>query len=169
MNHELHLGVLYEHPEWFRPLFAELDRRGIRYDRLPAAELHFDPRARTSPYSLVVNRMSPSAYLRGHANGIFFAREFLRHLERTLDDSAARRLYLPQAFLGADAFVRLLLNVIGGMQVNAAVIARHVAEHALEPPDLDRGGCVGFQVANRTPVVNESANNSKVGCLGIFE
>lgn len=49
-------------------------------------------------------------------------------LERTLDDSAARRLYLPQAFLGADAIAKLLLNVIGGMTINPAVIAHHVSE-----------------------------------------
>lgn len=49
-------------------------------------------------------------------------------LERTLDDSAARRLYLPQAFLAADGILRLLLNVASGLTVNSAVIARHVAE-----------------------------------------
>ncbi len=49
-------------------------------------------------------------------------------LERTLDDSAGRRLYLPQAFLGADAIARLLLNVIKGMSINPTVIASHVAE-----------------------------------------
>jgi adenylosuccinate lyase len=49
-------------------------------------------------------------------------------LERTLDDSAGRRLYLPQAFLGADAIIRLLLNVIHGMTINPAVIAHRVAE-----------------------------------------
>jgi len=49
-------------------------------------------------------------------------------LERTLDDSAARRLYLPQAFLAADGILRLLLNVTSGLSVNAAVVARHVSE-----------------------------------------
>src|SRR5439155_11500945 len=48
-------------------------------------------------------------------------------LERSLDDSAARRLYLPQAFLGADAVLRLLLNVANGLEVYPAVIGRHVA------------------------------------------
>jgi adenylosuccinate lyase len=48
-------------------------------------------------------------------------------LERTLDDSAARRLYLPQAFLATDAVLRLLVNVVGGLQVNRAMTARHVA------------------------------------------
>jgi adenylosuccinate lyase len=47
-------------------------------------------------------------------------------LERTLDDSAARRLYLPQAFLGTDAILRLLLNVGGGLEVHPAVIGRNV-------------------------------------------
>jgi hypothetical protein len=33
------IAILFEHSEWFQPLFAELDRRGISYDRLLAAEL----------------------------------------------------------------------------------------------------------------------------------
>ena len=44
-------------------------------------------------------------------------------LERTLDDSVNRRLYLPQAFLAADACLRLALNIAGGLVVNPAVIA----------------------------------------------
>jgi adenylosuccinate lyase len=48
-------------------------------------------------------------------------------LERTLDDSAARRLYIPQAFLGTDAVNGLMLNVSNGMEVHPAVIAKHVA------------------------------------------
>ncbi len=49
-------------------------------------------------------------------------------LERTLDDSAVRRMVLPQAFLAADALVTLYLNVVPGMVVHPAVIARHVAD-----------------------------------------
>jgi adenylosuccinate lyase len=49
-------------------------------------------------------------------------------LERTLDDSAARRLYIPQAFLGTDAVLRLLLNISNGLEVHPAVIGRHVAQ-----------------------------------------
>jgi adenylosuccinate lyase len=48
--------------------------------------------------------------------------------ERTLDDSAIRRLYLPQAFLAADAVLRLGLNLANGMVVNEPVIARGVDE-----------------------------------------
>jgi adenylosuccinate lyase len=49
-------------------------------------------------------------------------------LERTLDDSAARRLYIPQAFLGVDAILRLVLNVVSGMKPNPTIIAKHVKE-----------------------------------------
>src|SRR5579883_728377 len=50
-------------------------------------------------------------------------------LERTLDDSAARRLYIPQAFLAADAVLRIGLNVANGLVVNRPVIARNVREY----------------------------------------
>ncbi len=49
-------------------------------------------------------------------------------LERTLDDSAVRRLTLPQAFLGIDAILQIYLNVVPGMVVNEPVIARHVVD-----------------------------------------
>src|SRR5437763_412022 len=51
------IGVLYEHPEWFRPLFAELDRRGLEYEPILGHEHRFDPSALESPYGLIVNRM----------------------------------------------------------------------------------------------------------------
>ena len=47
-------------------------------------------------------------------------------LERTLDDSANRRLTLPQAFLAADGILRLYQNVAGGLVVNREVIRDHV-------------------------------------------
>lgn len=75
------LAVLYEHPEWFKLLFAELDRRGISYAQVAAHELLFDPEDESIPAPLVVNRMSPSAWKRNHGNGIFAMKEYLRHLE----------------------------------------------------------------------------------------
>ncbi len=50
-------------------------------------------------------------------------------LERTLDDSANRRISLPEAFLCADAVLRLMLNVTKGIVVNEKVIAKTVAEY----------------------------------------
>ncbi len=80
-EHQPRLAIYYEHPEWFLPLFAELERRGVAYDRLLAHEHHFDPAVRTSPYALVVNRMSPSAFKRGHTQAIFGTLPYLAYLK----------------------------------------------------------------------------------------
>lgn len=81
--HALHqpIAVFHEHPHWFAPLFAELERRGLPYDRIDAASHSFDPAERSVPYSLVLNRASPSAYLRGHAQSLFYTLHWLRHLD----------------------------------------------------------------------------------------
>ncbi len=49
-------------------------------------------------------------------------------LERTLDDSANRRLTLPQAFLAVDAILMLYQNIASGLVVYPQVIARHLQE-----------------------------------------
>lgn len=49
-------------------------------------------------------------------------------MERTLDDSANRRLVIPQAFLAVDAILILLQNVAGGLVVYPQVIAKNLAE-----------------------------------------
>ena len=49
-------------------------------------------------------------------------------MERTLDDSAARRLVLSQGFLSADAILSIYANVADGLVVYPKVIARHIAE-----------------------------------------
>jgi hypothetical protein len=55
------LGIYYEHPDWYRPLFDELDRRRVPYDKLHADEHLFDPFETTCDYAVVFNRMSPWA------------------------------------------------------------------------------------------------------------
>jgi glutathione synthase/RimK-type ligase-like ATP-grasp enzyme len=81
-NHRLPLAIYYEHPDWFRPLFAELDRRDTPYVRLDAACHSYDAGEGEGRYALVFNRMSASAYLRGHGNAVFYTRGFLAYLER---------------------------------------------------------------------------------------
>jgi len=49
-------------------------------------------------------------------------------MERTLDDSANRRLTIPQAFLAVDAILILYRNVVDGLVVYPQVIARHLNE-----------------------------------------
>ena len=48
-------------------------------------------------------------------------------MERTLDDSANRRLVIPQAFLGIDAILILYQNIAEGLVVNPKVIERNPA------------------------------------------
>lgn len=75
------LAIYYEHPDWFRPLFAELDRRGTPYVRVHADAYDFDPAALPPAWSGVFNRMSPSAWKRGRAGAIFSTHDFLAWLE----------------------------------------------------------------------------------------
>ena len=48
----------------------------------------------------------------------------VQFLERTLDDSAGRRIVMPEAFLCADAVIRLACNVVSGLRVNEKVSDR---------------------------------------------
>ena len=77
------IGIYYEHPDWFRPLFNELDRRGVNYEALNADRHAYDAtNGDGSQYGLVFNRMSPSAYLRGRGHSILYTLNYLAHLEQ---------------------------------------------------------------------------------------
>ncbi len=76
------IAIYYEHPDWFRPLFAELDRRGTPYERIHAAGHWYDPLDPAAPYGLVFNRMSPSAGSRGVGHAIAATLPLLAHWER---------------------------------------------------------------------------------------
>jgi len=75
------IAVLYEHPEWFKPLFATLDRRGLPWVPVDAAALAWDPTVHPG-FTLLVNRMSPSAWTRGHGHAIQSTLAFLHYVER---------------------------------------------------------------------------------------
>lgn len=51
----------------------------------------------------------------------------VQYFERTLDDSANRRLVIPEMFLATDAILVLMFNVSSGLEVHPAVIKRRVA------------------------------------------
>lgn len=94
------IAILYEHPEWFRPLFDTFERRGIEYIRIDATSLCWDPGVQPV-YSLLVNRMSPSAYLRGHGHAIHAALHYVDFVETcgipVVNGSAAYRLEISKA------------------------------------------------------------------------
>ena len=77
------IAIYYEQQHWFKPLFAELDRRGTPYVKLDATEHAYAIEEHPEQqFSLVVNRMSPSAWNREHGDCIFYTLGFLDHLER---------------------------------------------------------------------------------------
>jgi glutathione synthase/RimK-type ligase-like ATP-grasp enzyme len=99
------LAILYEHPAWFVPLFAALDRRGIGYERL-LPDGHFDPADGRFPAPVVFNRIAMSSFLRSGEHPIFHATALLDHWRRAgahvvngadvlaIDASKARQLSL---------------------------------------------------------------------------
>lgn len=94
------LVVLFEHPEWQKPLWAALDRRGIRYAALDLKRAAFDPEA--APESpLYFNQASPSAYVRGNTRAVPLALSLMRALEqvgvRVLNGSRAFLLELSKS------------------------------------------------------------------------
>src|SRR6185437_2599391 len=70
----------------------------------------YDPAEREVPYSLVFNRASPSAYLRGHRQSTFYTLQWLRHLERlgvpVVNGESAYQMDISKA-LQLDVFERL--------------------------------------------------------------
>ena len=74
------LLVLYEHPEWQKPLFAALDRRGVSYAPFDLKRAAFNPDS-TPVASLYFNQASPSAYVRGNTRAVPLALSLIRSLE----------------------------------------------------------------------------------------
>ena len=76
------IAIYYEPPHWFHPLFAELSRRNTPHLLLDATCQQFDFAWRDGHWALLFNRMSPSAYRRGHGHTIFYTLNFLARLEQ---------------------------------------------------------------------------------------
>ena len=95
------LAIYYEHPDWFRPLFAELDRRGTPYLKLHASNPDAGAPASSADWGVLFNRMSPSAYLRGRTREIFRTGYLLAEAEsrgvRVVNGSAAWRTEISKA------------------------------------------------------------------------
>jgi predicted ATP-grasp superfamily ATP-dependent carboligase len=73
--------ISHEHPDWFKPLFAELEKRGLSYETVDPTQHHYAIEENLAGISLFFNRMSPSAYLRGGVQGTFYTLNYLKHLE----------------------------------------------------------------------------------------
>lgn len=97
---ECDLVVLFEHPEWQKPLFAALDRRGVRYATFDLKHGAFDP-DRVPQARVYFNQASPSAYVRGNTRAVPLALSLMRALElggaRVLNGSRAFLLELSKS------------------------------------------------------------------------
>jgi glutathione synthase/RimK-type ligase-like ATP-grasp enzyme len=100
------LAILYEHPLWFQPLFAALERRGMPYLPIQLSDHRFDPASRDVPAPLILSRVAQSSFLREPEHPIFYAEALLDHWARSgarvingadvlaIDSSKARQLSL---------------------------------------------------------------------------
>ena len=96
----LDLVVLFEHPDWQKPLFSALDRRKVRFGRCDLKKAAFDPDS-VPEAPLYFNQASPSAYVRGNTRAVPFCLSLIRSLEsggaRVLNGSQAFSLELSKS------------------------------------------------------------------------
>ena len=121
------LAFFYEHPQWFNPIFAELERRGVGFDKIYAPE-HFYAAGEAGPkFRVLFNRMSPSADRREHGSALFHTLAWLGQLElqgvRVLNGTTAFRYELSKALQLS------LLSSLGIPYPKSRVI--HDARHAV--------------------------------------
>src|SRR5215213_9803238 len=74
------LVVLHEHPEWQKPLFAALTRRGISFEPLDVTRAAFS-NVESARARLYFNQASPSAYIRGNTRAVPLALAYMRSLD----------------------------------------------------------------------------------------
>jgi glutathione synthase/RimK-type ligase-like ATP-grasp enzyme len=123
------LAVLFEHPEWQKPLFAALERRGVPFMPVDLKQAAFStielPEAR-----LYFNQASPSAYLRGNTRAVPFALALMRSLElrgaRVLNGSDVFALELSKSAqatllhtLGIDTPRSIVFNDVSALRARA--------------------------------------------------
>jgi Carbamoyl-phosphate synthase L chain, ATP binding domain len=144
----------------------------VPFERVRADALSFDPAARESPYSLLVNRMSPSAGTRGHARALFQTLHYLRHLDRigapVLNGRAAYEVELSkatQASLSAElglAYPRTRVVSSAGDAVRAA---EELEFPVLVKPNIGGSGA-GIRSFETIDELRSSADELELGLDG---
>lgn len=120
------LSVLYEHPQWFEPIFRELTRRGVDFEKLYIPDFFYDIGVEQA-CKVLFNRMSPSANSRGVGSGIFHTLASLEHFDllgvRVINGAKAFRYEVSKAAQHS------LLRSLGIRYIPSRVI--HRAEQAV--------------------------------------
>ena len=143
------LAIVYEHPSWFLPLFAALDRRGVDYVALPPA-MGWNPADPTPPAPVVLNRIAMSSFLRARAgeHPIFFATALFDHWAR-----GGARVVNGATVLAIDASKARQLSVIAGLGL--AVPATRVVHRAVDVPAAAEQ--IGFPVVVKANIGGSGA------------
>jgi len=150
------LAILYEHPEWFRPLFAALDRRGVDYRAL-TPDGAWDPTDRTPPAPLVFNRIAMSSFLRAGEHPIFHAVALLDHWAR-----AGARVVNDAAVLSIDSSKARQLSLIAGLGL--AIPATRVVHRAADVPAAAEA--IGFPLVVKANIGGSGAGISRFDNMG---
>lgn len=87
------LAVVYEHPSWFNPLFAALDRHELDYRGIHIDRHMFDPASTDIPARVIFNRIAMSSFLRESEHPIFYGPDLLERWR----SSGARIINGPEA------------------------------------------------------------------------
>ena len=75
------IAVFYEHPLWFEPLFAALERRGLDWAPIAIQDHVFDPADDRLPAPIILNRLAMSSFLRQEEHALFYSQAVLAHWE----------------------------------------------------------------------------------------
>lgn len=126
------LAIVYEHPLWFQPLFAALDRRGIAYAARHADGHAFDPADRAAPAPVVFNRIAMSSFLRSPEHPIFYAQALMAHWA-----ASGARVINGAETLAVDASKAHQLSVISALGL--AVPATRVVRRAIDLVEASEG------------------------------
>lgn len=120
------LAIFHEHPAWFTPLFAALDRRGISHlDLRPGGD--WDPAESAPPARVVFNRIAMSSVLRDNEHPIFYATALLDHWRR-----GGARIINGADVLAIDSSKARQLSLIAGLGL--AIPATRVVNRAADVP-----------------------------------
>jgi hypothetical protein len=119
------IAIYYEQQHWFKPLFEQLDARGANWVKVDARNHQYDVAATEREYSLLFNRMSPSAWQRGIGHGIFYTLNYLAHLE----EKGVRVVNGSRAFTHeiSKALQYTVLEALG-LQYPKAVVINHPSQ-----------------------------------------
>ena len=141
------LAILYEHPVWFEPLFAALDRRGVDYVAVKP-DGDWDPAGREPPARVVFNRIAMSSFLRSGEHPIFHATALLDHWRR-----GGARVVNGAEVLAIDSSKARQLSLIAGLGL--AIPATRVVHRAADVEAA--AGAIGFPLVVKANIGGSGA------------